>query len=105
MQLHHGKHHATYVANLNLAEEKLQDAVAKNDVSSVVGLHGALKFNGGGHINHSIFWQVWHSKILRTLKLRYPLRTCVRADLGSLAGRWPSSSSGTSEVRKRCRPS
>eukprot|EP00088_Acartia_fossae_P050000 TRINITY_DN555_c0_g1_i10.p1 TRINITY_DN555_c0_g1~~TRINITY_DN555_c0_g1_i10.p1 ORF type:complete len:224 (-),score=55.07 TRINITY_DN555_c0_g1_i10:68-739(-) len=57
MQLHHSKHHATYVTNLNVAEEKLQEAVAKNDVSSVIGLHGALKFNGGGHLNHSIFWQ------------------------------------------------
>jgi len=57
MQLHHSKHHATYVNNLNVAEEKLQEAVAKNDVSSVIGLHGALKFNGGGHLNHSIFWQ------------------------------------------------
>jgi len=57
MQLHHSKHHATYVNNLNVAEEKLADAVAKNDVSTVIGLHGALKFNGGGHLNHSIFWQ------------------------------------------------
>ena len=60
-QLHHSKHHATYVNNLNVAEEKLHDAVAKGDVSSVLGLHGALKFNGGGHLNHSIFWQVNHS--------------------------------------------
>ena len=29
-----------------------------DDVSSVIGLQGALKFNGGGHLNHSIFWQV-----------------------------------------------
>merc|ERR1711862_312249 len=57
MQLHHSKHHQTYVNNLNVLEEKLADAVAKNDVSSVIGLHGALKFNGGGHLNHSIFWQ------------------------------------------------
>ena len=58
MQLHHSKHHATYVNNLNVAEEKLAEAVAKNDVSTVIGLNGALKFNGGGHLNHSIFWQV-----------------------------------------------
>jgi hypothetical protein len=29
------------------------------DVSSMIGLQAALRFNGGGHINHSIFWQVW----------------------------------------------
>jgi Fe-Mn family superoxide dismutase len=57
MQLHHSKHHQTYVNNFNVAEEKLSEALAKNDTSSVIGLQGALKFNGGGHLNHSIFWQ------------------------------------------------
>jgi len=57
MQLHHSKHHQTYVNNFNVAQEKLADAVAKDDAGAIIGLHGALKFNGGGHINHSIFWQ------------------------------------------------
>ncbi|XP_047992810.1 superoxide dismutase [Mn], mitochondrial [Leguminivora glycinivorella] len=57
MALHHGKHHATYVANLNAAEEKLAAAQAKGDIDTVINLAPALKFNGGGHINHSIFWQ------------------------------------------------
>jgi len=57
MQLHHSKHHQTYVNNYNVAEEKLADAVSKGDASTVIGLQGALKFNGGGHINHGIFWQ------------------------------------------------
>lgn len=57
MQLHHSKHHNTYVANLNVAEEKLAEAEAKNDISTIISLQPALKFNGGGHINHSIFWQ------------------------------------------------
>ncbi|CAH3121122.1 unnamed protein product [Porites lobata] len=56
MQLHHQKHHATYVNNLNVAEEKLAEAQAKGDISSIISLQPALKFNGGGHINHSIFW-------------------------------------------------
>jgi len=62
MQLHHSKHHQTYVNNLNAAEEKLAEASAKNDVSAIIGLQGALKFNGGGHINHSIFWRNLCSK-------------------------------------------
>ena len=57
MQLHHSKHHATYVNNLNVAEEKLADAAAKGDVSTAISLQGAIKFNGGGHLNHAIFWQ------------------------------------------------
>lgn len=57
MKIHHTKHHATYVTNLNVATEKLQDAVAKNDVSSIVALQQNIKFNGGGHLNHSIFWK------------------------------------------------
>ncbi|KAJ1812774.1 Superoxide dismutase [Mn], mitochondrial [Coemansia sp. RSA 2599] len=57
MQLHHDKHHATYVANLNVAEEKLLEAQAKNDVAAQVALQPAINFNGGGHINHTIFWK------------------------------------------------
>jgi Fe-Mn family superoxide dismutase len=57
MQLHHSKHHAAYVNNLNIAEEKLAEAEAKGDVSAMIALQPALRFNGGGHINHSIFWQ------------------------------------------------
>jgi Fe-Mn family superoxide dismutase len=58
MQFHHAKHHATYVANLNVAEEKLAEAQAKNDIGAIVQLAPALKFNGGGHLNHSLFWNV-----------------------------------------------
>jgi len=57
MKLHHGKHHATYVANLNIAEEKAKESVAKGDISALISLAPAIKFNGGGHLNHSIFWQ------------------------------------------------
>lgn len=57
MELHHQKHHATYVTNLNAAEAKLKEAVAKGDISAQIALQPALRFNGGGHLNHSIFWQ------------------------------------------------
>lgn len=56
MKLHHTKHHAAYVNNLNIAEEKLAEALHNKDVISVVQLENVIKFNGGGHINHSIFW-------------------------------------------------
>ena len=57
MKIHHTKHHATYVNNLNVASEKLADAVAKNDASSIISLQQNIKFNGGGHLNHTIFWK------------------------------------------------
>lgn len=56
MTLHYNKHHATYVANLNKALEQLAEAESKEDISSQIALQKAIKFNGGGHINHSIFW-------------------------------------------------
>ena len=46
----------SYVTNLNVAMEKLGDAIARGDSSAVIALQPALRFNGGGHINHSIFW-------------------------------------------------
>ncbi|ORZ39258.1 Manganese/iron superoxide dismutase [Catenaria anguillulae PL171] len=56
MKLHHSKHHQAYVTNLNVAEEKFAEAQVKKDIASQIALQPALKFNGGGHINHTIFW-------------------------------------------------
>ena len=56
MQLHYSKHHQGYVTNLNAALEKYRDAEAKGDIAAMIGLQQAIKFNGGGHVNHSIFW-------------------------------------------------
>ena len=57
MELHHSKHHQAYVTNLNKALEALVVAVTSNDVPGQIALQSAIKFNGGGHINHSLFWQ------------------------------------------------
>eukprot|EP01083_Nonionella_stella_P009729 27891_1 len=57
MMIHHSKHHNTYVTNLNVSLEKLDAAVSKGDVSGIIALEGALKFNGGGHLNHTLFWE------------------------------------------------
>jgi superoxide dismutase, Fe-Mn family len=56
MSLHYNKHHGGYVANVNKALEQLDEAERKNDLPAQVALQSAIKFNGGGHINHSIFW-------------------------------------------------
>ncbi len=68
MTLHHSKHHNTYVTNLNVALEKLDAAVSAGDVSGIIGLEGALKFNGGGHLNHTLFWENLCSKDSSVLK-------------------------------------
>jgi len=57
MSLHYNKHHKGYVDNLNKAIASYVEAVEKNNVSEVVALQSAIKFNGGGHINHSLFWK------------------------------------------------
>ncbi len=58
MDLHYNKHHKTYVTNLNAALEKYHEAETRNDIAAMVALQPAIKFNGGGHINHSIFWSI-----------------------------------------------
>jgi superoxide dismutase, Fe-Mn family len=56
MELHHDKHHATYVAGANTALEKLAEARESGDLANVNKLSKDLAFNVGGHVNHSIFW-------------------------------------------------
>ncbi|MEK6465545.1 superoxide dismutase [Pseudonocardia alni] len=56
MELHHSKHHNTYVQGLNTTLDKLADAREKNDFGAIVGLEKTLAFNLGGHVNHSAFW-------------------------------------------------
>lgn len=58
LEIHHDKHHAAYVKNLNAALEKYHEAEKKRDAEKMVQLQSSVQFNGGGHINHSIFWQI-----------------------------------------------
>jgi Fe-Mn family superoxide dismutase len=57
MELHHSKHHQAYVTNLNKALSDLAAAAQANDIDKQIALQPAINFNGGGHINHSLFWQ------------------------------------------------
>jgi Fe-Mn family superoxide dismutase len=64
MQLHHDKHHATYVTNLNNALKGTQyESLAVGDVIRRLNeipenVRTAVRNNGGGHLNHSMFWQI-----------------------------------------------
>ena len=57
MQLHHDKHHNTYVTGANTALEKMEEARANGDAAGAAKLSKDLQFNLGGHVNHSIFWK------------------------------------------------
>ena len=64
MQIHHGKHHQTYVNNLNAAIEKAPELGAKSLDDLLRGINSvpesvrtAVRNNGGGHWNHSMFWK------------------------------------------------
>ncbi len=64
MEIHHGKHHAAYVTNLNAALANHADLQSKSIDELVAGLSSvpeairtAVRNNGGGHLNHAMFWQ------------------------------------------------
>jgi Fe-Mn family superoxide dismutase len=65
MQIHHGKHHAAYVNNLNAALEKhaaLQSKSAEELIKNLSAVpddvRTAVRNNAGGHVNHTMFWQI-----------------------------------------------
>ena len=65
MEIHHDKHHQAYVTNLNKALESAPDLAAKSAeeiIKNLAGvpdaIRGAVRNNGGGHVNHSFFWKL-----------------------------------------------
>ena len=70
MEIHHGKHHNGYVTNLNkalgsapdLASKSLEELLAKNCAIVPDAIKTAVRNNAGGHINHSMFWQIMGPK-------------------------------------------
>ncbi len=59
MEIHHGKHHAAYVTNLNKALEGKDDSSSIEEICKNISKYpAAVRNNGGGHFNHSLFWTV-----------------------------------------------
>ena len=56
LEFHYGKHHRTYVNNLNNLLEQQAEAQAQGQLQKAIGLSQQIKFNGGGHLNHEFFW-------------------------------------------------
>src|SRR5271170_8034538 len=69
MEIHHGKHHNAYVTNLNkalesapdLAGKPVEELLANNCAAVPEAIRTAVRNNGGGHVNHSMFWQIMRS--------------------------------------------
>jgi superoxide dismutase, Fe-Mn family len=70
MEIHHQKHHGAYVTNLNKALEsapdlqgkKIEELLANNCAVVPEAIRTAVRNNGGGHMNHSMFWQIMGPK-------------------------------------------
>src|SRR6266850_7432888 len=70
MEIHHGKHHNAYVTNLNkalesapeLANKSIEELLANNLAIVPDAIKTAVRNNGGGHVNHSMFWQIMGPK-------------------------------------------
>ena len=94
MKLHHDMHHAAYVKNLNAALEKHPELQTKSaedlirDLNAVPeDIRSAVRNNGGGHVNHSMFWKIMKPK-----------------GGGNPAARWPTPSRKLSAASKISRP-
>jgi len=70
MEIHHGKHHNAYVTNLNKAVDAaptmtgktIEELLANNCALVPDSIRGAVRNNGGGHVNHSMFWEIMGPK-------------------------------------------
>ncbi|MFT0531684.1 superoxide dismutase [Castellaniella hirudinis] len=90
MEIHHTKHHQTYVNSLNaaLAEAKLDadepvDALVKRIDTLPESVRGAVRNHGGGHANHSLFWTVMSPD--GGGQPQGPLATAIETTLGGMA--------------------
>ncbi len=90
MEIHHTKHHQTYVNNLNAALEGHADLAAKSIEDLVANLKDlpesiqtAVRNNGGGHFNHSFFWESLQAPSAEAA-IPASLKSRLEADFGSV---------------------
>jgi Fe-Mn family superoxide dismutase len=87
MTIHHSKHHATYINNLNVAleaypelQEKTVEELVKDLENLPIDVRTAVRNNGGGHYNHSLFWKLLSPK---GGEVKGPLAEAIAAKFGS----------------------
>jgi len=89
MEIHHGKHHNAYVTNLNKAvastdvESRSIEEIISNLSAVPENIRGAVRNNGGGHFNHSLFWPCMTSPS-KGGSPNSDLATAINSDLGGL---------------------
>ena len=83
MGVHYGKHHQTYVTNLNNVSAQYNEAFAKGDMDKMNALQPNLKFNYGGHVNHQFYWENL-TPVANFVAPSGELLNQINADFGSL---------------------
>ncbi|KAI7961539.1 hypothetical protein MJO28_002028 [Puccinia striiformis f. sp. tritici] len=84
MESHRSKHHAAYVNGLDAAEEAIGNTLKAGDIKKQIELQAAIKFNGGGHLNHSLFWETLQPENSGGGKMVDGQQCAVQQDSGGL---------------------
>jgi Fe-Mn family superoxide dismutase len=86
MEIHHGKHHAGYVANLNnaIAGTALESKKIEDILASVSHHSAAVRNNGGGHYNHVLFWSILAPAGTSNFNDKLNIYKAIMRDFGSL---------------------
>ncbi len=125
MEIHHGKHHAAYVANLNRAINEYGDQFRAMSIEQILRdlsrmpekIRTAVRNNGGGHYNHSLFWQMMKrngggepkGELARAIEKRFGSFSAfkdefTKAALGVFGSGWAWLTTDTSELRIESTP-
>ena len=84
LEFHYGKHHRTYVNNLNNLLEQQAEANATGNLKQQLTLQQAIRFNGGGHLNHEFFWESLCPQADSALPEQGPLHDLIVRSWGSI---------------------
>ena len=127
MEIHHGKHHQAYVTNLNAALEKHPELQSKSVEDLIRGINTvpedirtAVRNNGGGHANHSMFWQIMGPKaggaptgaiadainvvVRRLRQVQGAVRRRPASAASAAAGRGSSTTAASSSIESTAEP-